>query len=479
MGKSLLMDGFLLWDRQANQIAGYRSKPLRYEKIGPMWTVFAASSRNRSHRSNRAGTESLCRTFLLLFSALALYPGAKHAFPDFSEPTPLARNGLGASESRNSLEPGIKLYLRLETPVSTQTSHLHGPVKARVVREVIATEGVLIPPGAQVEGRIEKLIPSSSPTDRASLLLRFDKLEISGQPPIDLRGHLAEIENARETVLADGTIQGVLASELPLSHLETALGKLGTDSGDLVKAKEKALGKSDTSIEYPAGADLVFVLDKPLTLRATAAPSRSLPLPDADVAAVARLLEEAPQRASGKNQAPGDPLNLVVIGSQQEIEQTFREAGWSAAERKNAKSVWQTVRAVAGDQGYGRAPVSELYLYGRPEDLAFEKTLNTFVKRHHLRLWRSSATTPDGREIWLGAATHDVGLDIRPGVVSHAIDPDLDAERAKVGADLMVTGRVATVALTARPNPLSEGLTATGASWKTDGRLLVIDLKAP
>jgi hypothetical protein len=63
--------------------------------------------------------------------------------------------------------------------------------------------------------------------------------------------------------------------------------------------------------------------------------------------------------------------------------------------------------------------------------------------------------------------------------VSHAIDPDLDAERAKVGADLRVTGRVAAEELETRPDPLSQGLTATGGTWKTDGRLLVIDLATP
>jgi hypothetical protein len=102
--------------------------------------------------------------------------------------------------------------------------------------------------------------------------------------------------------------------------------------------------------------------------------------------------------------------------------------------------------------------------------------LNTFLKRHHLRLWRTAATAPGGREIWLGAATHDTGLDVHPGVVSHEIDPDLDAERAKVGADLRVTGSVAAEGLVTRPDPLSQGLTATGGSWKTDGQLLVIDL---
>ena len=196
-------------------------------------------------------------------------------------------------------------------------------------------------------------------------------------------------------------------------------------------------------------------------------------------APVARLLEEAPQRAAGKDGKPGDPLNLVIIGKADIIRRVFQQGGWAEAEKLTGKSLFETVRAVMANKGYGTAPVSQLYLFGRPEDLAFQKMLNTFAKRHHLRLWRSPATTSDGREIWLGAATHDIGMDIRPGVVSHAIEPEIDKERDKVGADLAATGKVAAMGLATRPNPLSEGLTATGGSWKTDGRLVVIELKGP
>jgi hypothetical protein len=375
-----------------------------------------------------------------------------------------------------SLPTAYALYLRLEAPVSTTASHLHDVVKARIVREVYDSSGVLIPLGAEVQGQIVKLIPSSSPTDRARLLLRFDKLLIPGKPAVSFAGHISDVENAREKVLEDGTIQGVLASDLPVTHLENSLGKLGGQGGELSTVEQKAFGKSDTSINYGAGTDLTLLLDKPLSLPEMPPSSSFHRLPPGVADAVARLLQDAPQRASGKDGKPGDPLNLVVIGNISEIREVFTKAGWGEAERKTGKSVWDTVRAVAGDQGFGQAPVSDLYLFGHREDLAFEKTLNTFLKRHHLRLWRTTATTPDGREIWLGAGTHDTGLDVHPGVVSHAIDPDLDAERAKVGADLQVTGRVTAEQLVTRPNPLSQGLTATGGTWKTDGRLLVIDL---
>jgi hypothetical protein len=383
-----------------------------------------------------------------------------------------------------TLPAGSVLYLRLESAVSTQKSHLREAVTARVVREVrVRPDGkdIAIPLGAAVRGSIDKLIPSSNLTDRARLRLHFTQLEIPGRAPVVLKARVMDVENARESVLSDGTVQGVLASELPLTMLDNALDKLRKSRPDVgaeaQKAGEKALGKADTSIEFPAATDLQVVLQEPLTLEQLFPLAVGDQLPAGVTAPIDQLLAEAPQRAAGKDGKPGDPLNLVVIGSADEIRRAFQEAGWAEAEKLSGKSLWETVRAVAANKGYKEAPVSQLYLFGRPEDLAFQKMLNTFAERHHLRLWRSSATTSTGREIWLGAATHDVGWDIRPGVVSHAIESEIDKERAKVGADLAVTGRVACLRLVTRSNPLSEGLTATGASWKTDGQLLAIEIK--
>jgi hypothetical protein len=62
-------------------------------------------------------------------------------------------------------------------------------------------------------------------------------------------------------------------------------------------------------------------------------------------------------------------------------------------------------------------------------------------------------------------------------VVSHATDPNLDDERAQVGADLFLAGDVEAADLVAPPNPLSSGMTATGGAWHTDGRVIVIEVK--
>ena len=288
---------------------------------------------------------------------------------------------------------------------------------------------------------------------------------------------VAEVENARETVLPDGTIQGVLSKDAPVGRIDNLLDKMGSTGSEMEKLGGKTFGKADPSIDFPAGTDLVLTLDQPLAVDSTSPPAAATQISPALAEAVQKLLADAPNRCESKAKKPGDPLNLVIVGNSDQILNAYKQAGWSEATKLARKSAVGTARAVWDDEGYGQAPVSQLYLYGHMEDLAFEKMLNTFMKRHHLRLWRTTVTTADGREIWLGASTHDIGLDVHPGVVSHAVDPDLDAERDKVGADLKAGGMVAAEQLVTRRNPLSEGKTATGGTWRTDGQLLVIELK--
>jgi hypothetical protein len=386
--------------------------------------------------------------------------------------------GFFPADDAGTLAGGTTLYVRLETAVSTKTSHLHQAVTARVVREVTKGRVVIVPMGADVTGTIEKLIPASDPSDHARLLLQFNQLVIAGHAALNLNAHLKEVENARETVLQDGTIQGVLAKDVPVGRMIGMLDKLGSPGSEIEKMSDKTFGKADTSIDYPAGVDLILVLDQPLTVDFTLPAAAPAQVSRGSVDATRRLLVDAPQRAQSKAKKPGDPLNLVIVGNSTQILKAFKQAGWSEAGKLDRKSMAGTVRAVASNEGYEQAPVSQLYLYDRAEDLAFEKMLNTFMKRHHLRLWRTAVTTADGCEIWLGASTHDIGLDVHVGVISHAIDSDLDAERAKVGADLMAGGMVAAEQLVSRPNPLSEGKTATGGTWRTDGQMLLIELKA-
>ena len=68
----------------------------------------------------------------------------------------------------------------------------------------------------------------------------------------------------------------------------------------------------------------------------------------------------------------------------------------------------------------------------------FQKSLDTFAMRHHLRIWKLNQTY-NGQDVWVGAATHDIDTtNSRAGSKwSHRIDPHVDRERDWVETDLL------------------------------------------
>jgi LssY C-terminus len=387
-------------------------------------------------------------------------------------------SGAARPSATHTVPAGTVLYLRLMTPVSTASSHLDEEVKAEIERSVSGPAGVEIPVGAVARGRVARLIPSSSPTDRAKLLLEFSTLELPGQVATPLAAHVSGVDNAREQVLADGMIVGVLASELPVTLLNSAIGKLEKQSStNDQQGGGTMLGTANTAITYPAGTEFFLTLAKPLTVAGNFQREFAQQISPALKEKVLDLLAHSPQRVASKKGTLGGVVNLVLIGDQQEIRTAFEKAGWVYAEEEKGAPILKTLQAVIAGKGYDAAPMSTLYVYGRPQDMAFEKMFNTFAQRHHLRIWKAPMTSPQGREMWVVAADHDTGVDIHPGVVSHATDPHVDEERAKVGADLGMTGWVAAEELVTPPHPLHSGYTATGGPWETDGQVLVVKLK--
>lgn len=175
---------------------------------------------------------------------------------------------------------------------------------------------------------------------------------------------------------------------------------------------------------------------------------------------------------------PGDPLNIALIGSEGDMVKALLAAGWKpAAPLGFQSSVRITVDTVI-DRPDPNAPVSSLYLYGRKEDLAFEKPVGHSPReRHHVRLWRAPETRRD-RPLWMGSATHDIGVEFShtTGQVTHHIAPDVDAERDLLLAELTSAKHVVAVRWVQGYQKVLQGRNGGGDFWRTDGRLPEITL---
>lgn len=156
----------------------------------------------------------------------------------------------------------------------------------------------------------------------------------------------------------------------------------------------------------------------------------------------------------------------------------FEAAGWSRAEPLSLKSRTKMLAALAHPHRYTRAPVSTLFLEGRPPDLVFEKEDDTLAKRDHVRFWLRPSADGD-QAMWLGAATHGVGISFRHQRFgfTHVVHAQLDEERSRIVFDLMATGWVDKVSVYDRADAIRHSRNATGDHLETDGRLTLIELR--
>lgn len=187
-------------------------------------------------------------------------------------------------------------------------------------------------------------------------------------------------------------------------------------------------------------------------------------------------LDAAPDITVTHDGHPGDPINVGLIGSQADVEAIFQQAGWYRADALGLKSDLKIATDTVLERPYDTAPVSNLYLYGRKEDLAFEQPVgNNPRQRHHVRFWRSEQLDEQGRPLWLGSATYDerVGLSHSTGQITHHIAAEVDTERDHVITSLQATGRITQLQVIANFHSVREGRNGGGDQWRTDGILRV------
>lgn len=190
-------------------------------------------------------------------------------------------------------------------------------------------------------------------------------------------------------------------------------------------------------------------------------------------------LSDAARITRTGNGIPGDPLNIALVGTEEDLIRSMLAAGWRPANPLSLASSMRIVVDTVIDKPDPNAPVSNLYLFGRKEDFAFEQPIgHSPRKRHHVRFWRSPETE-DGRLKWVGSATHDVGVELakNTGQVTHRIAPDLDAERDLLLANLAKAERLLGTRWIDGYHKELQGRNGGGDPWHTDGRLPVATLK--
>jgi LssY C-terminus len=191
------------------------------------------------------------------------------------------------------------------------------------------------------------------------------------------------------------------------------------------------------------------------------------------------VFAKLPRRVADKGGNPGDMVNFLIIGSQRAMQSVFTAAGWVEVDADVRGTVLHGILESISKESYLTMPMSPLYLFGRSQDYgwAHAEPIKVVASRNHLRIWKAPFEIA-GRTLWVGAATHDIGFerDDRNDGITHRIDPDVDLERDYVEKSLASTGLIEEVAHVLPSDALKEARTATGGSFHSDGRILILKL---
>jgi len=187
-------------------------------------------------------------------------------------------------------------------------------------------------------------------------------------------------------------------------------------------------------------------------------------------------LEAAPKTTESSLGFSGDPLNVALVGTKEELLRAMLETGWQPSDRVTLRSSVRIATSILLNRSYPQAPMSNLYLWGRQQDLAFQEPSGKSPrKRHHVRFWESQLHSRDGRPLWIGAATYDegIGFDQFTARLTHHIAPDVDAERDALFADLVRQKQLTELHQVTGVGLNIAGRNAQGDWYYTDGELTV------
>ena len=200
---------------------------------------------------------------------------------------------------------------------------------------------------------------------------------------------------------------------------------------------------------------------------------------DLDDDGLRKALENLPCCMTNKEgRGKSDPLNIVVIGPNDEIFAAFITRNWDESEIIYRASLGKTIASSLFGRRYRYSPMSPLYFYGRPQDVGVQKARQTVDERNHLRLWLSPLRY-QGMVVYVGQISRDIGVKLTtksPTLTTHEIDPDVDEARDYLVLDLLESQKVAKIGFVdgvGRATPDNPRYNLTDSPYWTDGLRVV------
>lgn len=372
---------------------------------------------------------------------------------------------------------GTHIPIRFVQRVTSGKDTVGTAVLVQTMGALVNDSCVVVPPYLRAMGHVVVSKGGGRFGRHGKLGLRFDSLEVRPGQWAAISGLLDTLEYTKPAFLTDSGL--VSSGKTSAAGVGKKLVPAGVAAAaDIALVPVALLGGYSLMHRGPpvrilAGEIGGLRLTEPLTVPGVnrcepVAAHREL----ADPPALPQFLPRSENRSGT---ALGDPLNVLLLGSETAIDSAFRSVGWIQAQKRSVKTVTREITAAIASRPAMNAPVSTQYFEGRPQDLAYELPGPNVRIRHHIRIWLLDTLA----QVWVGAANKDVGVIFKPWEpqATHRIEPHIDHERDRVVHDLEASGCGDLLDYMTLPGAITEARNVSGQKIVTDGRTAVVRMR--
>jgi LssY C-terminus len=445
-------------------------------------SFIGVSSRGIRRRDNRALAQAVkglaglwrsCRP-----SSLHLSPVAVMLF------LALTFSGTRAASADCEFIPaGKSFWVRLLDPVATYSSKAGTSVRAVLIQSPECGSLPVFPAGLEVDGEVTSVrkVGMGFVHDTAAVKIQFHHLVTAAGEVLPISAEVVEVDNARE-VVRKGVIVGVRSTNTPQGRITSGLIHLPTYNpyGDVVLMAYRSFSVlPEPEIYLPPGTDLRLQLEHPLDVAdQPELPPASFQLDEYERGEIEQALQNIPERTTTNYGKEADLLNLMFLGSRQQLQDAFSAAGWLPGDANSARAFFKQLQAFLTFNNYSTMPVSRQLLGGQPQDFTWQKSFDSYGKREHVRVWKDPEKI-ENQPAWLSAYTRETSaaLSVRYHKFIHHIDRNLDDGVNMLVRDLSLSGCVDSVYLLPRPEVHPLMVNSSGDEMRTDGMLTIVQLQ--
>lgn len=379
---------------------------------------------------------------------------------------------------RDALEfpSGTTLPIRFLQSVTSGQDSVGTRVRVQTMGALLGHGCMVMPPyTTQAAGAVTLSRRGRMFGGRGALSLQFDSLEIRPGRWLAISAVLDTLEYTPDKDLSDSGVAYGRRGSFPMRLVP--FGIVG--AVDVVEEAAVAvlggywLTRRGRAAKIVAGEVGRLRLTAPLHIEPNpgcAPPAASRPL-----VAIPKLPDFMPRSETKAGRFLGDPMNVILLGTLEDLDSAFLRAGWVTAKPASFRTVSREIVAgLANRQSIG-APLATQYFRRRPQDFAYQLAGPNARYRHHARIWQLDSLAT----VWVGAATEDAGMKVNPfkGRFTHAIRRDIDGERDRILRELEASGCADLVDYVTMPGAVQHGRNYTGQRFVTDGRTVVISVR--